>query len=501
MHVFRRERAASADQARRRDLVLAIGAAWLLVLIRSAVFIVYPQSSFDSDQAIVGLMAKHLLEGRAFPLFYYGQTYMLGVDAWVAVPFFLIAGPTVGALHTAIMAVNLAVAAVLIVCLVRWCQLRPFEALAVSIFFTFAPPFTTMSLVEAGANIGPFLYVLLLWVLRDRPLWFGAVLGFGVLNREFTIYALPLVFAGHVASGRLFRREGLRHWLLVAGAFLAVWQSVAALEPYADLMGPGTRGQLVNGSAGSLVGNVLDRIAITPAELAARAGVMAREYFPRQINARHIDSAAAVQGRDWMFWPVMLFLAASLGRGVQLTWRAAGHRAAVPLFGWYLFGVGCLSAFGYVLTRPLASGLVNRYMLLTIYAPIGIAAVLLALEPRVPVRRTAIAVLLGWAVVSGVDHERLFAHYWSGQEPDVAQELADGLVARGIRVARAGYWRSYKLTFLSRERVKIASSELERIEEYDRLAREAGDGLVVLETAPCGDRPSIHGYYLCRPGD
>ena len=34
------------------------------------------QSFFDSDQAIVGLMAKHLSELRAFPVFFYGQTYM-----------------------------------------------------------------------------------------------------------------------------------------------------------------------------------------------------------------------------------------------------------------------------------------------------------------------------------------------------------------------------------------------------------------------------------------
>jgi hypothetical protein len=53
----------------RRGLVLAVIGAWLVLLARSLVFIVYPQSFFDSDQAIVGLMAKHLIEGRAFPLF------------------------------------------------------------------------------------------------------------------------------------------------------------------------------------------------------------------------------------------------------------------------------------------------------------------------------------------------------------------------------------------------------------------------------------------------
>ena len=55
------------------------GRRWLLLLaaltvVRSAVFVFWPASHFDSDQAITGLMAKHLAEGRAFPVFWYGQT-------------------------------------------------------------------------------------------------------------------------------------------------------------------------------------------------------------------------------------------------------------------------------------------------------------------------------------------------------------------------------------------------------------------------------------------
>ena len=48
------------------------------VVLRGVFFLRFDESYFDSDQAIVGLMAKHLLEGRAFPLFFYGQEYMLG---------------------------------------------------------------------------------------------------------------------------------------------------------------------------------------------------------------------------------------------------------------------------------------------------------------------------------------------------------------------------------------------------------------------------------------
>ena len=37
--------------------------------------------AIDSDEAIVGLMAKHIAEGQAIPTFYYGQHYMGSLEA------------------------------------------------------------------------------------------------------------------------------------------------------------------------------------------------------------------------------------------------------------------------------------------------------------------------------------------------------------------------------------------------------------------------------------
>jgi len=42
------------------------------------------QWSIDSDEAIVGLMGKHILEGRGIPTFYYGQHYMGSLEAILA---------------------------------------------------------------------------------------------------------------------------------------------------------------------------------------------------------------------------------------------------------------------------------------------------------------------------------------------------------------------------------------------------------------------------------
>ena len=69
----RRPRAIQPPRTCRRLVV-----AWCLIILRSAVYIVYEHSYFDSDQALPGLMAKHLVEGRAFPLFLYGPDVHAG---------------------------------------------------------------------------------------------------------------------------------------------------------------------------------------------------------------------------------------------------------------------------------------------------------------------------------------------------------------------------------------------------------------------------------------
>ena len=93
----------------RSELWVCLAIAAVIIALQSIVPLTVEQY-FDSDQAVMGLMAKHLSEGRTFPLFYYGQNYLLGVQAWVAVPFFWIGGPTVAMLRTPLALLNLAVA-------------------------------------------------------------------------------------------------------------------------------------------------------------------------------------------------------------------------------------------------------------------------------------------------------------------------------------------------------------------------------------------------------
>ena len=79
------------------------------------------------------------------------------------------------------------------------------------------------------------------------------------------------------------------------------------------------------------------------------------------------------------------------------------------------------------------------------------------------------------------------------------REITEHLVSRRIPVAAAGYWRAYAITFLAQERVRVASNDFVRIQEYqDLLLQHLNDAVILSETAcPGGER--VLGWYLCRP--
>ena len=154
-------------------------------------------------------MAKHLSELRAFPVFWYGQTYMLGVEAWLAAPLMAVVGASVTALKLPLLAMNVAIALLLFRGFIATTGLDEARAAFATLFFVLAAPITAAHFLTAnGGNVEPCLYVLLLWILRRRPIWFGLVLGVGFLNREFTIYgAAALLLLDAVATDALHARR------------------------------------------------------------------------------------------------------------------------------------------------------------------------------------------------------------------------------------------------------------------------------------------------------
>src|SRR5260221_9549348 len=69
--------------------ILVIALAWRLIVLASN------SVTFHSDEAIVGLMARHINQGLPAPTFFYGQPYMGSLDPLLVAGMFRIAGSSV----------------------------------------------------------------------------------------------------------------------------------------------------------------------------------------------------------------------------------------------------------------------------------------------------------------------------------------------------------------------------------------------------------------------
>lgn len=71
-----------------RDLLLLV----ILAAIPRLLLLISSNAGIESDEAIVGLMAKHISEGKEIPIFYYGQPYMGSLEAILVAPLYLLFG-------------------------------------------------------------------------------------------------------------------------------------------------------------------------------------------------------------------------------------------------------------------------------------------------------------------------------------------------------------------------------------------------------------------------
>jgi hypothetical protein len=492
----------SAAISRERAVVYSVGA--LLILLRSAVLVFWPQSQFDADQAITGLMAKHLAELRAFPVFYYGQNYMLAVEAWLAAPFLLVFGVSVTALRLPLLAINVVVGWLLLRTFERETGLRPRVALVPALFFLLAAPGTTVHLLEAnGGTIEPFLYVLLIWLTRRRPALCGLIFGVGFLQREFALYGLVALVVIEALEGRLFTRDAIRSKLVLLRTAAEAWLVVQWLKWYSSAAGPGTTMADVYKPKDNVL-ELANRICWDLATLPRGAWRMLTEHWPVLFGTRVLPMTDfAVDSRvsqglpgSWIVLAAMALLAVA---GIIRGMRAARSWKLADPFSAYLVLVALLSGAGYVLGRcGEVDFVVMRYELLSILGAAGLGAWFLRVEPSLPVRRAWIGLACLTVTVAAIAHGRLLGEYVRHAPEGAKQQIVKHLDARGIRYAYSDYWTAYPLTFLTNERIIVASDDFVRIRAYNRIVDEHKGESVRISRSPCdGGHQLIGGIWLC----
>jgi hypothetical protein len=482
----------SAPRARLVVIVVAV----LLVLVRAVVPTVYEGYYFDSDQAIIGLMARRLSNFEGFPLFYDGLNYILGVESWIIAPFFWVARSSVAVMRVPLVALNAVVAVWLVIAIGRRLDVHPAVACAGALPFIMPAPAVSGHLLEtAGACVEPFVYVLSLWALRRRPLAFGALLALGFLHREFTIFAFPALLIVEAAGGAAWDATNQRRTVRAAAGFAAVWLAVAAVKLY-------QAGSSLGLQAASLAG----QMCLAPEQLTPRAATVFTQALPvlyggtltRLANFRM--NTPVVHGWPAIGWMVTLTLVVMLVRLVR-SWMRQPRLEPGEAFFVYLALVGIFTAAAYPTSCNIIPGQppLLRYILLALLLPIGVFGAFMCRERSRALRASVLIVFALWGAANLAGNITLIRT--SAQEPPSNEHrvIADYLVSHGIRYGRAIYWDAYAIDFLARERVIVASVDLVRIQSYQQQVDEHDAFAVNLPRVPCSGGPQVASWCIQPP--
>jgi hypothetical protein len=480
----------------RREQYAVIGVAAALVLLRSVVPTVYEGFYFDSDQAIIGLMAKRLSAFQGFPLFYDGLNYILGVESWIIAPFFWLAGATIAVMRVPLTALNIVVVVWLLTTLGRRLGVRPLVAFAGALPFMVPGPVVASQLLEtAGACVEPFVYVLLLWRLRQRPLAFGAVLAVGFLHREFTIFAIPALVLVEAASGFLWDRANLRRAGWMGAGFVLVWIVVDAIKLYQAGLSLGLQ-------ASSLAG----QMCTAPGELAGRAATVFTQALPVLYGGTYTHlldfrmNTGLSAGSTAVGWMVAVALGGMLVR-LAWMWSKRPRFDSADAFFVYLALIGAFTAAAYPFSCNIIPGQppLLRYLLLGLLLPVGCFGAFMRRETSRALRIIVPVVFTLWGAANLVDNIRLIRA--SVEEPPSNEHgvIADYLVRHQILYARAIYWDAYAIDFLARERVIVSSVDVIRIPAYQRLVDEHNSSAYNLPRVPCTGGPQVASWCVQPP--
>jgi len=207
------------SRLRNRQLI-ALSLAALAIAVRLP-FLVSGKMPFDSDEAVEGLMALHLLNGE-FPAFFWGQAFKGVPEVYAAAGAFALFGSSVVTLKSVTLAFFAAYVAVNFALLDKIA--RRWVAVAASLLLIFAPPALVLWSLAASAEyivimlLGTILLLLCLRLEEGRtrgqqtetPLLgaIGLVVGLGLwVHQIFVVYLLPVALILALQSERWKGRD------------------------------------------------------------------------------------------------------------------------------------------------------------------------------------------------------------------------------------------------------------------------------------------------------
>lgn len=187
----------------RHSTVLVYVAVAALILFRTLPYEFFGREVLDSDEAIFALMAKHLSVGKAFPIFAYHQKYLFGQISWLAAPLFVLFGPSVAMYRLPLLLLNLGVGLLLVFLLRRESRLRSLDAWICALWFLIPSVRSARGFTNGcDGAIEPYFYLLVIWMLRKRPLLAGVIAGVGIATRPFVFYGVTAILLLELAQNK-----------------------------------------------------------------------------------------------------------------------------------------------------------------------------------------------------------------------------------------------------------------------------------------------------------
>jgi 4-amino-4-deoxy-L-arabinose transferase-like glycosyltransferase len=444
-------------------LACVVGAAALLrgLLLASG------SVSFHSDEAVVALMARHILQGER-PVFFYGQAYMGSTDAWLVAAGFAAFGERVLSIRLVQSALYLAVTAVGFA--LAWQMTRRTVSAIVTGLLFACPP--VLAALYTTATLGGYNETLLLGgivllmaaQIMDRhagSLWRWRIMGLcaGIGWWANGLIVLLLAPAGLVLLVWLWRgRTGVSRLRLascIGGAIglfflgsLPWWEFAlrSDLAPLRFFIGSPSGAE--DGFAGT------DIISLPFAERVLGLFFLG---VPALLGIRFPWTST-------YFMPVFgLAVLAILLLACAAFARRGGRFIANPYQRALLWAIPALFAIIYLATR-FSSDPTGRYFLPLVFPLFVIAGAVIGAAPGWLARAGLAAVLLGyfaWGQADAASREPGLTTQFNLQThiPNTHDEaLIAFLEANDLTQGYTTYWVSFRMAFLSGENVRYSAS-------------------------------------------
>lgn len=417
-------------------------------------------STLDADEAIVGLMAKHLLEGGETPIFYYGQHYMGSFEALIAALLFnwFGASATVLKMVPLIFSVLLIPLTYLLGAIIGGSLGGRLAALLMAV----APGSMILWSSKARGGFSELIFLGTLaacfatkWLVSEKPraaltfvIWFILGLGWWV-NNQIIFFMLPIGLLGFVQLVRQgVSKEGgakviIQHVFIAAIAFLSggtpFWiynleNNFISFEMF--------RGAKSGDVWTHFVGLITQAL---PMIFGATRFWTDNSLFPGSILIGYLLYGIP------LVWSITSFAIINSRRQLEQVW--ALRLMSLIFFSTVL--IFTVSSFGHLVQAP-------RY-LLPLYVPLMVitGAFLAGMSKLMPgLAYSWVGLLLAFNLASSYLGGRAVGgepFVYSGERvaKDHAQ-LITWLKRKKINYVRTNYWIGYRLAFETGEKIKFS---------------------------------------------